>query len=100
MMYKEYVNKGYTKKTAKKKAEASLDVVSSCEDAFTYIYEEIEELIDMSILIKLTRYVRSALLTNIEKIICIMLTIDNKSVKYSELSFKHSTLLAHPTTKF
>jgi hypothetical protein len=32
----------------------------------------------MSILIKLTRYVRSALLTNIEKIICIMLTIDNK----------------------
>jgi hypothetical protein len=78
MMYKEYVNKCYTKKTAKKKAEASLDVASSCEDAFTYIYEEIEELIDMSILIKLTRYVRSALLTNIEKIICIMLTIDNK----------------------
>jgi len=78
MMYKEYVNKGYSKKTAKKKAEASLDVASSCEDAFTYIYEEIEEPIDMSILIKLTRHVRSALLTNMEKITCIMLTIDDK----------------------
>ena len=78
MMYKEYVSKGYTKKTAKKKAEARLDVASSCEDAFTRIYEEIEEPVDISILIKQTRYVRSALLTNIEKITCIMLTIDDK----------------------
>ena len=37
-----------------------------------------KEFKDMSILIKLTRYIRSALLTYIEEIACIMLTIDRR----------------------
>jgi hypothetical protein len=74
--YREYVNKGYAKKTAKKKAEARLEIASSCADV--YIYRGIKKLIDISVLAKQILHVRTALLTNTEKIVCIMLTIDNE----------------------
>jgi hypothetical protein len=74
--YREYVNKGYAKKTAKKKAEARLEIASSCADA--HIYRGIKKLIDISVLAKQILHVRTALLTNTEKIVYIVLTIDSE----------------------
>jgi len=46
--------------------EVGVSVASTCGDAFTHICGEVEEPVDMSILVKLARYVRSALLTSTE----------------------------------
>jgi hypothetical protein len=51
-------------------------LASSCADV--HIYRGIKKLIDISILAKQILHVRSALLTNTEKIVCMMLTIDDK----------------------
>ncbi len=68
-IYREYVNKGYSKKTAKKKAEARLRITKSC---FDYDFSDFPEL-------KLqVRNVRSNLIHNLEKVICIIFSIDRK----------------------
>jgi len=68
-IYREYVDKGYSKRTAKEKAEARLAVIDSCLD-----YEHP----DLHKLRLQVRRVRSSLVNNLEKVICIMFSMDRR----------------------
>lgn len=67
--YRKYVDEGYSKQTARKKAEARIAVISSCRDVDISDFPQLEDQVLL---------VRSKLMRDLERVLCIMFSVDKE----------------------